>query len=123
VRTSTSAFCRASPPGATRIGRARPTSPTSRVDSIAVYGSSSAENAYLIDSVNTTNVEYGLEGKEPNLEFIQEIEVKTGGYEAEYGRSTGGIVNVITKSGGNEFPGDLFGCFNDESLQADNEHV
>jgi hypothetical protein len=62
-------------------------------------------------------------GKELNFEFIQEIEVKTGGYEAEHGRSTAGIVNVITKSGGNEFHGDLLGCFNDESLQADNEHV
>lgn len=92
-------------------------------DSISVYGSSSAENAYLIDGINTTNVEYGLEGKELNFEFIQEIEVKTGGYEAEYGRATGGIVNVITKSGGNEFHGDLFGYFNDQSLQADNKHV
>ena len=88
-------------------------------DSISVYGSSSAENAYLIDGVNTTNLEYGVEGKELNFEFIQEIEVKTGGYEAEYGRSTGGIINVITKSGGNEFHGDAFGYFNDESLQAD----
>jgi outer membrane receptor for ferrienterochelin and colicin len=92
-------------------------------ESISVYGSSSAENAYLIDGINTTNVEYGLEGKELNFEFIQEIEVKTGGYEAEYGRSTGGIINVITKSGGNEFHGDLFGYFNDESLQADNKHI
>jgi outer membrane receptor for ferrienterochelin and colicin len=92
-------------------------------DSLSVYGSSSAENAYLIDGVNTTNVEYGLEGKDLNFEFIQEIDVKTGGYEAEYGRSTGGIINVITKSGGNEFHGDLFGYYDDDSLQADNKHV
>jgi outer membrane receptor for ferrienterochelin and colicin len=92
-------------------------------DSISVYGSSSAENAYLIDGINTTNLEYGAEGKELNFEFIQEIEVKTGGYEAEYGRSTGGIINVITKSGGNEFHGDAFGYFNDESLQADTKGV
>ena len=92
-------------------------------ESISVYGSSSAENAYLIDGVNTTNLEYGVEGKELNFEFIQEIEVKTGGYEAEYGRSTGGIINVITKSGGNEFHGDAFGYFNDESLQADTKGV
>jgi outer membrane receptor for ferrienterochelin and colicin len=92
-------------------------------DSISVYGSSSAENAYLIDGINTTNLEYGAEGKELNFEFIQEIEVKTGGYEAEYGRSTGGIINVITKSGGNEFHGDAFGYFNDENLQADTKGV
>jgi len=92
-------------------------------NSLSVYGSSSAENAYLIDGVNTTNVEYGLEGKDLNFEFIQEIDVKTGGYEAEYGRATGGIINVITKSGGNEFHGDLFGYYDNDSLQADTKHV
>jgi outer membrane receptor for ferrienterochelin and colicin len=92
-------------------------------DSLSVYGSSSAENAYLIDGVNTTNVEYGLEGKDLNFEFIQEVDVKTGGYEAEYGRATGGIINVITKSGGNEFHGDLFGYYDNDSLQADTKNV
>ena len=92
-------------------------------NSLSVYGSSSAENAYLIDGVNTTNVEYGLEGKDLNFEFIQEIDVKTGGYEAEYGRATGGIINVITKSGGNEFHGDLFGYYDNDSLQAKTKNV
>jgi outer membrane receptor for ferrienterochelin and colicin len=90
---------------------------------ITVYGSSGAENAYLIDGANTTNIEYGLEGKQLNFEFIQEIDVKTGGYEAEYGRSTGGIINVITRSGGNEFHGDAFGYYDHDSLQADTKHV
>jgi TonB dependent receptor/Carboxypeptidase regulatory-like domain/TonB-dependent Receptor Plug Domain len=86
--------------------------------SITVYGSSGAENAYYIDGVNTTGAEYGFQGKELNFEFIQAVDVKTGGYEAEYGRSTGGIVNVITKSGGNEFHGDVFGYYDSDSLQA-----
>src|SRR5262245_64453459 len=43
------------------------------------------------------------------FEFVQEVEIKTGAYGAEYGKSTGGIFNVITKSGGNEFHGDIFG--------------
>ena len=90
---------------------------------LTVYGSSGAENAYLIDGANTTGVEYGLQGKELNFEFIEEVDVKTGGYEAEYGRSTGGIVNVITKSGGNEFHGDVFGYYDDDSLQADNKNI
>ena len=90
---------------------------------ITVYGSSGAENAYLIDGANTTNIEYGLEGKQLNFEFIQEIDVKTGGYEAEYGRATGGIVNVITRSGGNEFHGDAFGYYDNDSLQASTKNV
>ncbi len=85
---------------------------------VAVYGSSGAENVYLIDGVNTTDMEYGFQGHELNSEFIQEVDVKTGGYEAEHGRSTGGIVNVITKSGGNEFHGDLFGYFDNQGLQS-----
>ena len=85
---------------------------------ITVYGSSGAENAFYIDGMNTTGVEYGFQGKTLNYEFVQEVDVKTGGYEAEYGRSTGGIINVITKSGGNEFHGDVFGYFNSDSLQA-----
>src|SRR5436189_229086 len=78
-------------------------------NTITVYGSSGAENAYYVDGVNTTNLEYGFQGKELNFEFIREVNVKTGGYEAEFGRATGGIVNVITKSGGNELSGDVGG--------------
>ena len=83
-----------------------------------VYGSSGAENAYVIDGVNTTGVAYGTQGKELNFDFIEELQVKTGGYAAEYGRSTGGVINVITKSGGNEFHGDAFGYYFDDSLQS-----
>src|SRR5262249_26877299 len=86
---------------------------------ISVYGSTSSENSFLIDGVNTTNVIKGIQGKDINNEFIQEVEVKTGGYQAEYGRNTGGVVNVITKSGGNEFHGDVFGYYNWPASQAE----
>ncbi len=85
---------------------------------ISIYGSSGAENAFFVDGVNTTNMEYGFQGKELNFEFIQEVDVKTGGYEAEFGRSTGGIINVITKSGSNQLAGDVFGYYDADSLQA-----
>ncbi|HVR41259.1 MAG TPA: TonB-dependent receptor, partial [Thermoanaerobaculia bacterium] len=91
--------------------------------SISVYGSSGAENAFFVDGVNTTNMEYGFQGKELNFEFIQEVDVKTGGYEAELGRSTGGIINVITKSGGYELSGDVFGYYDSDSLQANTKEV
>ena len=90
---------------------------------ISVYGSSGAENTFIVDGVNTTGVEYGFQGKELNFEFVQAIDIKTGGYEAEYGRSTGGVVNVITKSGGNEFQGDVFGYFDDDALQGTPDEV
>lgn len=90
---------------------------------ISIYGSSGAENSFYIDGVNTTGAEYGFQGKELNFEFIQAVDVKTGGYEAEFGRSTGGVINVITKSGGNAFSGNVFGYLDNDSLQADAEPV
>jgi Carboxypeptidase regulatory-like domain/TonB dependent receptor-like, beta-barrel/TonB-dependent Receptor Plug Domain len=90
---------------------------------ISVYGSTGNENVFYIDGVNTTGAEYGFQGKELNFEFIQAIDVKSGGYEAEYGRATGGIINVITKSGGNEYHGDVFGYYDNNSLQGSTSPV
>jgi hypothetical protein len=90
---------------------------------ITVYGSSGNENVFFIDGVNTTGSEYGFQGKELNFEFIQAVDVKSGGYAAEYGRSTGAIINVITKSGGNSFHGDAFGYYDNDSLQATAQQV
>jgi len=75
----------------------------------SVAGSSGPENNYILDGVNTTDPAFGGSGANLPFEFVQEVEIKTGAYGAEYGKATGGIFNVITKSGGNEFHGDLFG--------------
>ena len=83
---------------------------------VTVYGATGLENAYIIDGVNTTGVKIGTQAKTLNNEFVQEVEVRTGGYEAEYGRVLGGTINVITKSGGNEFKGDVFGYYDSSSL-------
>lgn len=75
---------------------------------VTFRGATSPENSYVVDGLNTTGVQYGLASSNLPPEFIQEIQVKTGGYEPEYGRATGGQAIVITKSGGNEFHGDVF---------------
>ena len=74
----------------------------------SVGGSTSVENTYIVEGVNTTDPGYGLLSTNLPNEFIQETEVITGGYNAEYGRSTGGIINVVSKSGGNELHGSAF---------------
>jgi hypothetical protein len=84
------------------------------------YGSTSAENSYIIEGLNTTGINAGTEGKTLNSDFIQEVQVQTGGLNAEYGRLTGGNLNVLTKSGGNAFHGDLFGFGEGGGLQAAN---
>jgi hypothetical protein len=76
---------------------------------VSFNGSTSPENSYLIDGMNVTDVGFGLASLSLPMEFVQEMEVISGGYGAEYGRSSGGVVNVITKSGGNELHGSVFG--------------
>src|SRR5690242_19416292 len=75
----------------------------------SVGGASGPENNYILDGVNTTDPAFGGSGANLPFEFVQEVEIKTGAYGPEYGKSTGGIFNVITKSGGNQFHGDVFG--------------
>jgi outer membrane receptor protein involved in Fe transport len=74
----------------------------------AFSGSTSAESQYYIDGVSTTGLRYGTSGGSVINNFIEEIEVITGGYNAEHGRSTGAVVNVVTVTGDNSLKGEVF---------------
>ncbi|MBC8132843.1 MAG: carboxypeptidase regulatory-like domain-containing protein, partial [Deltaproteobacteria bacterium] len=85
--------------------------------SVSIAGASGLENVYVMDGLNVTGMEYGdIMNRLPNasggsnlsLDFIRELQVNTGGYNAEFGGAMGGVVNVITKSGSNEFHGSAF---------------
>ena len=81
----------------------------------SIEGSSGLENQYVVDGVNITNGGYGALGSYSIVfgslgngtpyDFMQEVQVKTGGYEAEFGQATGGVINVVTKSGSNALQG------------------
>src|SRR6476660_6826364 len=88
-----------------------------------VHGGTGAENSFIIDGVDTTEIQYGRQGKAAPSEFIQEVEVKVGGYQAEYGHSQGGVLNAITKSGGNAFHGDAFGYYSGRDNDADGGNI
>jgi len=75
---------------------------------VSMRGSGSPEGNYIVDGVNVTNPAFGTQGTALLQDFVQEIEVRPGGYQAEYGRSSGGVINVVTKSGGNETHGSVF---------------
>ena len=77
----------------------------------SVAGSSGPENNYILDGVTVTDPAFGGSGANLPFEFVQELEIKTGAYGADIGRATGGVFNVITKSGTNEFHGDAFAYF------------
>ncbi len=85
---------------------------------VAFSGSSSLENQYYVDGVNTTGLQFGTVGSPVLNNFLEEIEVVTGGYNAEFGRATGGIVQAVTKSGGNEFKGSVYGYYRDSRMIA-----
>ena len=85
----------------------------------SISGASVAENAYFVNGLNTTNFVNGLGGAGVPFEFYKTVEVKTGGYAAEYGRATGGVVNAITKSGSNDFVVELHTTWAPDSLRED----
>ncbi len=70
-----------------------------------VLGGNILENSFLVDGINTTDPVTHTFAFNLNFDAIQEINLQTSGFTAEYGRATGGIVNVVTKSGGNDFSG------------------
>jgi hypothetical protein len=72
-----------------------------------VDGSSGAENTFIIDGQEVTNFRTGQLNGNNNLPFdlVQEVQVKSSGFEAEYGGATGGVINVVTAGGNNEFHG------------------
>jgi outer membrane receptor protein involved in Fe transport len=74
----------------------------------SVAGSSGPENSYILDGINTTDPAFGGGGANLPFEFVQEVQIKTSAFGADQGLSTGGVFNVITKSGGNDYHGDVF---------------
>ncbi|RVQ66468.1 TonB-dependent receptor [Croceicoccus ponticola] len=81
------------------------TSGDSAFGGVSISGSSVAENVYYINGMNITNFRTFVGGTTVPFEFYDQVQVKTGGYQAEFGRNTGGAVIALTRSGGNEFHG------------------
>lgn len=69
----------------------------------SIGGSSVAENVYYVNGLNVTNFRNFTGGSTIPFEFYETMDVKTGGFQAEYGRSTGGAIITTTKSGSNDF--------------------
>src|ERR1700719_4104951 len=98
------------------------------VQNPAISGSSGLENLYVADGVSINDPafggigvwsrSYGPLGTGINLSFVKEVQIKTGGFEPQYGHVSGGIVQLVTKSGGTKFFGTVGGYFNNRAMQA-----
>jgi hypothetical protein len=98
----------------------------------SISGGSGLENLYVADGVNITDSSFGgigtfsrnysSLGTGINLSFVKEVQVKTGGYEPQYGKATGGIVQIVTKSGGSEYHGVIAGYFSPTKLEMTRLH-
>lgn len=92
--------------------------PTGPNGGFSIAGAMSYENLFLVNGVT---INENLRGQPYNLyieDAIQETTVATGGVSAEYGRFGGGVVNLITKSGGNDFAGSLRTTLNNDNWRA-----
>ena len=85
---------------------------------IQVNGASGAENNYTIDGISTSGLINGDSRQNAVYEFLQEVQVKTSGIQAEYGGALGGVISAVTKSGGNAFHGDLYWYLSGSPLNA-----
>jgi carboxypeptidase family protein len=85
------------------------TRPESRSGGFSVDGSSGGENVFVIDGQEVTNYRTGTLNETYNVptQLVQEVQVKSSGFEAAYGGATGGVVSVVTRGGGNDFHGEF----------------
>ncbi len=95
----------------------------SRDRSFSAYGNRGLQNAFLLDGARNQNYLRGLDNRardamRPSLEAIAEFKVQTSNYSAEYGASAGAVVNVVTKSGTNQFHGSAFEFFRNNKMDA-----
>jgi len=76
-----------------------------RTGGVSIGGASGSENRFIVDGMDITSLRTGVSQKTVVNDFVQEVQVKTSGYNAEFGGATGGVISAITKSGSNQIRG------------------
>lgn len=91
-----------------------------RTGGFQIDGASDSENVYLIDGINTTQIQNGGVGKNFQIEFVQEVQIKSSSFEAEHGGALGGVINAVPMRGSNLWHGDLLAYVQNNGLNANN---
>jgi hypothetical protein len=84
----------------------------------SIGGAADSESSYLVEGQDTENNSGGYSKANVPFQFIQEVEVKTSGIEAEHGGALGGVINVVMKKGGNAYHGEFFATYEPSSVDA-----
>lgn len=88
----------------------------SNTGGLSVDGATGTENMWYMDGADITQAHIGTRAQSAVMEMVEEVKVTASGYSAEFGGSMGGVVNVITRSGGNAFHGDIMGYYEDNGM-------
>ena len=91
--------------------RSEPLQSSGNLNGYQIDGASNSENSYLVEGQETASLQDGHSAANVPMDFIQEVQVKSSGFEAEYGGALGGVVNVIQKRGTNEWHGSVFAYY------------
>ncbi len=83
-------------------------------------GQRSSSNNFMVDGIDNNNYQAGSVSQLPSIDSIQEFQVQTNNYAAEYGRNSGSVVNLITKSGTNQLHGSLYEFLRNNAFDARN---
>jgi hypothetical protein len=83
-------------------------------------GQRSSSNNFLVDGIDNNNYNAGSVSQLPSIDSIQEFQVQTNNYSAEYGRNSGSVINLVTKSGTNNLHGSLYEFIRNDALDARN---
>jgi hypothetical protein len=94
---------------------------SSRNNGYQIDGASDAENTYLMDGVNITNIQGGGVGQNVPFPFVQEVQVKSSSFEAEFGGALGGVINVIEKRGSSAWHGGVSFEYTSSALNANDQ--
>ncbi len=106
-------------PGTSLAYNSDPTKPGQLT--VALNGGIGRNVNFVMDGGDNTDDTIGGALQNFNLEAVQEFKIQTAQYKAEYGRSSGGVLSVVTKTGTNSFSGSVYGFFRDDSLNEETE--
>jgi outer membrane receptor protein involved in Fe transport len=87
---------------------------------LSINGSRTLNSEFMVDGVSVVSGSTGGVQRLPSTETIREFKVLTSGYSAEYGRTSGGFVNVVVDSGTGQYHGGVYEYFRNEALNANN---